>query len=296
MTILFKILKVFTDVYDFLRKHPKFFLGVVVALFIMLFFKQCEDNRVLKTEIEQLNVELKNEEDRTSNNVKALRDSVVRLDETNTYIKGVLRVKDEENDLLTQRLRKETEKVKELTEEIKDLEIRNVYITDITSDITTSDVMTNVSTEDSNTFSLGINDSNSVFSINTQTWFKIVPDDNRLKLELMDRYGIDKSSRLDYKLNFTLTLAQLEMPNGNTRVLIRPTDINGNEIPQSILQIPFADGVDYIDIKPQIITPPNDRKRRNLGIVIGPSYGLNYVDGVFRPSIGLSATVGYRIW
>ena len=296
MTIIFKILGILTDVYDFLKKHPKFFLGVVVALFIMLFFKQCDDNKKLKNEIEILNVELENENNRSINNINALNDTIKKLDNSNSYIKGVLRVKDDESQLLTKRLSEETQKVKVLTQKLKDVQIKNVYITDITSDIQTNDVITNVVTEDSNTFAVGIIDSNAVFSINTQTWFKIVPSDNELKLMLADRYGENKSSLLDYKLNFTLNMSQLEMPNGTTRVLIRPTDKFGNEIPSNILQIPFSEGVDYIDVQPQIVTPPAEFKKRRLGIVIGPQVGLYSNNNTFNPAWGIGVTVGYRIW
>jgi hypothetical protein len=295
MTIWLKILSIFGDVYEFFKKHPKFFLGVVVAVFIMLFFKQCDDNRVLKNEIKQLNVELENENNRTLNNITALKDSVVKLNNSNTYMKGVIRVKEGESEILTDRLIASTKKIKELTKKLKDSEVTNVYITDISADISTNDVMTNINTEDSNTFSVGVKDSNSVFSISTQTWFRIVPNDNKLKLELLDRYGSGKSSLLDYKLNFSLTTAQIELPNGTTRILIRPTDIYGNEIPPSILSIPFADGVDYIDVKPQTITPPSDKKKKGLGIVIGPMGGLFYDNNTFVPALGIGVTVGYRI-
>ena len=296
MTILLKILGIFTDVYQFLKKHPKFFLGVVVALFIVLFFKQCDDNKKLKNQIDILNIEIKNEENRTINNITALKDSVIKLDNQNTYYKGVLRVKDDEVAVLSNRLKRTNKKVQELTEELEDVKVKNIYITDITSDVSTNDVMTNVSLEDSNTFSLGIHDSTSIFSLNTQTWFKIVPNDNKLKLELLDRYGEGKSSQLDYRFNFTLTTSQLELPDGNTRILIKPTDLNGNDIPSDILRIPFADGVDFVDVKPQVITPPAEVKKRRFGIVIGPTAGLSYGNNVFTPTIGLGITVGYSIW
>jgi hypothetical protein len=296
MTILLKILGLITDGFSFLKKHPKFFLGIVVALFIVLFFRQCETNRILENEIEQLNIELKNEEDRTINNITALKDSVVKLDNQNTYYKGVLRIKDGEVEVLSTRLQRTNKKVQELTEELKNAKVKNIYVTDITSDVSTNDVLTNVTLEDSNTFSLGIHDSTSIFSLNTQTWFKIVPNNNKLKLELLDRYGEGKSSQLDYKFNFTLTTSQIELPDGNTRILIKPTDINGNEIPSSLLTIPFADGVDFIDVKPQIITPPLDKKRRGFSVVVGPTGGISYMNGQFLPSLGVGVTVGYRIW
>lgn len=296
MTMLLNILGYITDGFKFIKKHPKFFLGLIVALFIMLFFRQCETNRLLKNDIERLNVELDNEANRTINNVEALKDSIVRLGETNTYIKGVLRVKEDETEILSTRLSKATKKVNELSEKIKNSEVKNVYITDITSDITTSDVLTHVEVEDSNTFSVGVQDSNDVYSIKTNTWFEIKPDGDKLRLDLLDKYGDGKSSLLDYKLNFTITTSQLELPNGNTRILIRPTDINGNEIPSDILRIPFADGVDFIDVQPKVIVPPSDSKRRRITAVIGPTGMITYGNGQFRPFLGVGITVGYRLW
>ena len=296
MTMLLNILGYLTDGFNFIKKHPKFFLGLIVALFIMLFFRQCETNRLLQNDIERLNVELDNEANRTINNVEALKDSIIKLDETNTYIKGVLRVKENETEILSTRLSKATKKVVELSEKIKNSEVKNVYITDITSDITTSDVLTHVEVEDSNTFSVGVQDSNDVYSIKTNTWFEIKPDGDMLRLDLLDRYGDGKSSLLDYKLNFTITTSQLELPNGNTRILIRPTDINGNEIPSDILRIPFADGVDFIDVQPKVIVPPSDSKRRRITAVIGPTGMITYGNGQFRPFLGVGITVGYRLW
>lgn len=296
MTTIFKILGVFTDIYEFFKKHPKFFLGVIVAIFIMLFFKQCDDNRKLKNEIEILNVELENENNRSVNNINALNDTIQKLGNTNNYIKGVLRIKEGETQLLTDRLRNETEKVEDLTKKLKDAEIKNVYITDVITDITTSDITTNVTATDSNTFSLGVSDSTSVYSINTETWFKLVPLEDKLQLQLLDKFGDNKSSLLDYKLNFTLSTSQIELPDGNTRILIRPTDRYGNEIPSDILSIPFSDGVDFVDVKPQIITPPNEYNKRRIGITIGPTAGLSYSNQVFVPTLGIGVTVGYRIW
>lgn len=297
MTIWLKILEVLGGVFEFFKKHPKFFLGVVVAIFIMLFFKQCEDNRQLKNDIKQLETEAKNESNRTLNNVNALTDSIQKLNGSNTYLKTVVRAKNDETELLTTRLEKANKDIKVITKKLKDVEIRNIYITDISSEINTNDVLTNVTTTDSNTFAVGILDSNSVFSIETQSWFQIVPKDNQLKLQLLNKYGEDKSSFLNYKLNFSLTTSQIEMPDGKTRILIRPTDRFGNDIPPSILDIPFADGVDFIDVQPQVIKVPADKKRRTgFGAAIGPQYGLFYDGNAFRPAFGLGITVGYKIF
>ena len=44
MIIAYKILGFITDIFGLIKNNPKFFLGLVMALFIALFFKQCEDN------------------------------------------------------------------------------------------------------------------------------------------------------------------------------------------------------------------------------------------------------------
>ena len=51
MTILYNILGYITDGLGLIKKYPKFFLGVAIAIFVMLFFKQCEDNRQSSTDI-----------------------------------------------------------------------------------------------------------------------------------------------------------------------------------------------------------------------------------------------------
>jgi len=133
MTILYNILGYITDGLGLIKKYPKFFLGVAIAIFVMLFFKQCEDNRQLKNSIEQLEVDIDNESNRTLNNIKALRDSVITINETNTYLKGVVRVKDGENEILSERIGKQVVKINTLKEKLDDkIKIKNVYVTDIT--------------------------------------------------------------------------------------------------------------------------------------------------------------------
>jgi len=298
MTILYNILGYITDGLGLIKKYPKFFLGVAIAIFVMLFFKQCEDNRQLKNSIEQLEVNIDNESNRTLNNIKALRDSVITINETNTYLKGVVRVKDGENEILSERIGKQVVKINTLKEKLDDkIKIKNVYVTDITSEIETNDVLTQVDRDTLGNIGIGIKDSNQVYSIETQTWFKLIPDSTSMKLKLVDKYGFGKSSLLKQNFNFSLTLSQLELPDGNTRVLITPYDTFGNEIPKSLLSIPYVDGVDFIDIEPQLIPSPiKKRKRTGFGVMIGPSFGLNQFDGAFRPTWGIGITVGYKIF
>jgi len=298
MTILYNILGYITDGLGLIKKYPKFFLGVAIAIFVMLFFKQCEDNRQLKNSIEQLEVDIDNESNRTLNNIKALRDSVITINETNTYLKGVVRVKDGENEILSERIGKQVVKINTLKEKLDDkIKIKNVYVTDITSEIETNDVLTQVDRDTLGNIGIGIKDSNQVYSIETQTWFKLIPDSTSMRLKLVDKYGFGKSSLLKQNFNFSLTLSQLELPDGNTRVLITPYDTFGNEIPKNLLSIPYVDGVDFIDIEPQLIPSPiKKRKRTGFGVMIGPSFGLNQFDGAFRPTLGIGITVGYKIF
>lgn len=298
MTILYKILGYITDGLGLIKKYPKFFLGVAIAIFVMLFFKQCEDNRQLKNSIEQLEVDIDNESNRTLNNIKALRDSVITINETNTYLKGVVRVKNGENEILSERVGKQLVKINDLKEKLEDkIKIKNIYVTDITSEIETNDVLTQVDRDTLGNIGIGIKDSNQVYSVETQTWFKLIPDSTSMKLKLVDKYGFGKSSLLKQNFNFSLTLSQLELPDGNTRVLITPYDTFGNEIPKSLLSIPYVDGVDFIDIEPQLIPSPiKKRKRTGFGVMIGPSFGLNQFDGAFRPTWGIGITVGYKIF
>lgn len=298
MTILYNILGYITDGLGLIKKYPKFFLGVAIAIFIMLFFKQCEDNRQLKNSIEQLEVDIDNESNRTLNNIKALRDSVITINETNTYLKGIVRVKNGENEILSERIGKQVVKINNLKEKLEDrIKIKNIYVTDITSEIETNDVLTQVDRDTLGNIGIGIKDSNQVYSVETQTWFKLIPDSTSMKLKLVDKYGFGKSSLLKQNFNFSLTLSQLELPDGNTRVLITPYDTFGNEIPKSLLSIPYVDGVDFIDIEPQLIPSPiKKRKRTGFGVMIGPSFGLNQFDGAFRPTWGIGITVGYKIF
>lgn len=298
MTILYNILGYITDGLGLIKKYPKFFLGVAIAIFIMLFFKQCEDNRQLKNSIEQLEVDIDNESNRTLNNIKALRDSVITINETNTYLKGIVRVKNGENEILSERIGEQVVKINNLKEKLEDrIKIKNIYVTDITSEIETNDVLTQVDRDTLGNIGIGIKDSNQVYSVETQTWFKLIPDSTSMKLKLVDKYGFGKSSLLKQNFNFSLTLSQLELPDGNTRVLITPYDTFGNEIPKSLLSIPYVDGVDFIDIEPQLIPSPiKKRKRTGFGVMIGPSFGLNQFDGAFRPTWGIGITVGYKIF
>ena len=298
MIALTSIINVFNSIFDFIKKNPKFFLGVIFALLIVLLFKQCDNIKGLKNEIEIKEVEYENEKNRFFNNIENLKDSVEFVEEDNVYVKSLLRVREGELQLLDRKLNDAKINIQELANKLdENVEVKNIYVTDVSSEIVTNDVMTNIERDSVGNIGLGIKDSNQIYTLETQSWFKLRPFKDSLKLELVDRFGIGKSSQLKHNLNFSLTLSQLEMGNGLTRVVVQPTDNNGNPIPPSILQIPFVNGVEFMDIKPNIIQSPQKRKsRRGFGMLIGPSYGLYSIDGSFQPTWGIGISVGYKIF
>jgi hypothetical protein len=298
MIVLTSVINVFNSIFDFIKKNPKFFLGVIFALLIVLLFKQCDNIKGLKNEIEIKEVEYENEKNRFFNNIENLKDSVEFVEEDNVYVKSLLRVREGELQLLDKKLNDAKINIQELADKLdENVEVKNIYVTDVSSEIVTNDVMTNIERDSVGNIGLGIKDSNQIYTLETQSWFKLRPFKDSLKLELVDRFGIGKSSQLKHNLNFSLTLSQLEMENGLTRVVVQPTDNNGNPIPPSILQIPFVNGVEFMDIKPNIIQSPTKRKsRRGFGMLIGPSYGLYSIDGSFQPTWGIGISVGYKIF
>jgi hypothetical protein len=298
MIALTSVINVFNSIFDFIKKNPKFFLGVIFALLIVLFFKQCDNIKGLKNEIEIKEVEYENEKNRFFNNIENLKDSVEFVEEDNVYVKSLLRVREGELQLLDRKLNDAKINIQELADKLdENVEVKNIYVTDVSSEIVTNDVMTNIERDSVGNIGLGIKDSNQIYTLETQSWFKLRPFKDSLKLELVDRFGIGKSSQLKHNLNFSLTLSQLEMGNGLTRVVVQPTDNNGNPIPPSILQIPFVNGVEFMDIKPNIIqSPPKRKSRRGFGMLIGPSYGLYSIDGSFQPTWGIGISVGYKIF
>ena len=298
MIALTSIINVFNSIFDFIKKNPKFFLGVIFALLIVLLFKQCDNIKGLKNEIEIKEVEYENEKNRFFNNIENLKDSVEFVEEDNVYVKSLLRVREGELQLLDRKLNDAKINIQELADKLdENVEVKNIYVTDVSSEIVTNDVMTNIERDSVGNIGLGIKDSNQIYTLETQSWFKLRPFKDSLKLELVDRFGIGKSSQLKHNLNFSLTLSQLEMGNGLTRVVVQPTDNNGNPIPPSILQIPLVNGVEFMDIKPNIIqSPPKRKSRRGFGMLIGPSYGLYSIDGSFQPTWGIGISVGYKIF
>jgi len=299
MQIINSILKFFSFLLDSIRKNPKFFFGFILMLFIALFFKQCQTNRDLENKVNELETKLLNEEQRYVNNIKSLRDSVVYVENEKAYVKNVLRVKEDELFIVNKRLSDAKIQIQKLLIKLGETEgeVKNIYITDITSDIQTNDVMTKVITDSTGAFGLSVQDSNQVYSIKTMTWFNLTPNGNKLKLNLLDRFGNGKSSQLDYNLNFSLLLSQVELDSGSTRVLIQAQDVYGKPIPRELLKLSFVNGVDFVDVKPSVVEPPKENKKRTgWGVMVGPSYGLYSTPTGFLPTWGIGIMAGYKLF
>jgi len=292
------VLKFITPILSFIKNNPKFFLGVIFALVIAMLFKQCGDIRDLKYEIEVKETEIKNEQNRFENNIENLKDSVEYHKEQEVYTKSLLRVKEGELEMLDGKLANYKAEIQRLANIIQEgSKVKNVYITDISSEIDKHDVMTIVQTDSFGNFAVGISDTNQIFSINTESWFRLEPDTDKLKLTLVDKFGQDSVSRLNYNLNFSLGLSQIELPNGRTRVLVQPRDVYGNPIPDNVLSIPFINGADFMDVEPNVLPAPDAPKnKRGFGVMLGPSYGLYYQNNSFIPTWGMGIMVGYKLF
>ena len=296
--MLSSILTILKQIVDFIGKNPKFFLGIVVALMVVFTFKQCNTIKDLKYQAEVAEVDRQNEANRFKNNLDNLTDSVFYYKNENLYSKSVLRVKDGELEKYSKSLDSTKKRIQRLLNEIdqKEAEIQNIYVTKVSSDVTTNDVLTNVISDSLGNFSVGISDTNQLFAVKTMTWFKLVPDSTQMKLQLVDKFGINKPSQLKHKINFSLLLSQIQLPEGKTRILVEAVDKTGQSIPKTLLNIPFVNGVDFMDVSPQVIQPPEPKKVHRFGVMVGPSYGIYYVDKQFKPTWGIGATVGYKIF
>jgi hypothetical protein len=290
------ILSIFGNVFSFIKKNPNIIFAVALAIFVILFFKQCDNVKTLKQEVKNKEIEMQNEQDRYENNIEALKDSVKYYSEDAMYSKGVLRVKEGELEKLDKKLYEYKLEIQRLADLLgEDANVKNIYVTAISSNVDKTDVLTIIKSDSLGNFAIGISDTNQIITINTESWFKLVPDTNELKLKLVNKFD-DNASRLRYNLNFSLLISQIELENGKTRVIVQPRDIYGKPIPKEILNIPFVDGVEFMDVEPKT-TPlvDNSKKKRRFGVMIGPSYGIYYQSSVFIPTWGLGIMVGYKI-
>jgi hypothetical protein len=252
----------------------------------------------LKKEIERQEVITDNERARFKNNVDALTDEVKILKDEKAYFKTILRVRDGELAHLDANLKMAKEEVERLLKENKkNGQVKNIFITKISSDISTNDVMTHVGKDSSGNTYVGISDSNQVFAVNTKTWFKLTPEGNEMKLSLVDKYGDNRSSLLNHSLNFSLSLSQVEMDSNTTKVFVQVKDKNGNTIPRNLLDIPFINGVDFIEVKAKEkeVPAPIENKNR-FGFMVGLGSGLYNVGNNFQPGWGVGVMLGYKLF
>ena len=297
MTILTQILKLFNNLIEFIKNNPKFFLGVIFALLIVLLFRQCEKTQDLKNQIEIIEVEKENEYNRLNGNIDVLKDSVTYLEEDGVYVRGVLQLKESEIDRLEGRVAVAQKKIQQLNKELKKAKIKSAFVADVTSNTSTNDVHNIMKIDSAGNIGVGIADTNQVFSLETETWFNFREKDGQLGFYFVDKFGPGQSSQLNHRFNFSLSFVQGELPDGTTKIFVNPVDRNGAAIPKSVLEIPFIEGVNYIDVEPQIIQVPEIRtKRRGWGVMVGPSYGLYNTNNGFQPTWGIGVSAGYRIF
>ena len=158
------ILSSINGVIGFIKNNPKFFLGVIFALMVVLLFKQCDKVKNLKYEIKVKEVEYGNEKNRFFNNIQTLKDSVEFVEGDNLYIKSLLRVKEDELSVMDNQLESARINIKVLANKLDDKsEVKNIYITEISSELTTNDVMTNIKKDSLGNFSAPLGTKNNNF-------------------------------------------------------------------------------------------------------------------------------------
>jgi hypothetical protein len=293
MAILSAIGNFFSWIFSVFKKNPTASLLVLAAIFLMLYINSCKNNIQLKKDLTTAADVLKREQERTSNNLKALTDTVKYLREDSIYTKRILAAKQSEIADLDKELADAAQRVKTITvtKEVPKL----VYITTISSNISTSDVETKVDKQ-GDSISIGIGTQTPLFTLRTQTWFSVLPDTvkKRLTIQLLDKYGVNKPSHLDYNLNFKLQIVQTELPDGSKRIYINPVDLQGNAIDPALLGITNVKGVDFIDVpSTPPITPTKQKPRIVMGL--GPQAGMTYMDGKLRPYVGVGLTIGLNL-
>ena len=122
--------------------------------------------RPSKNEIEIKEVEYENEKNRFFNNIENLKDSVEFVEEDNVYVKSLLRVREGELQLLDKKLNDAKINIQELADKLdENVEVKNIYVTDVSSEIVTNDVMTNIERDSVGNIGLGIKDSNKIYKL-----------------------------------------------------------------------------------------------------------------------------------
>lgn len=278
---------------SFLKKNPSVILALILAGLIIFGFEMHRKNQELKNNIDKLEDKLKEEEDRFKGNVEALNGQIEYLEGDTSYLRSTLRIKDGELGVLDQKLNDAYFEISELKQSIGEgTTIETIYITEVSADVKDKDVRSHLDKDTLGNFAVGISDTGSFYSVYTKTWFRLVPSNDVLSLQLVDKYGEGKSSLLNASLDFGLTLAKIKLENGNTRVLVRAKDKNGNLIPQDKFRLKYINGVDFIDFEPE----KTEKSERRMAVLVGPSYGLYLDNNVVKLGFGLGVSVGYRLY
>lgn len=278
---------------SFLKKNPSVILGLILAALIVFGFELYRNNQDLKKDIKGLEKKIKEESERFEGNFEALNGEIEYLIEDTTYLKSTLRIREGELNLLDQKLNTAYLEIVKLKNELdENTTVETVYVTEVSADFKQKDVRAHLDSDSLGNFAVGISDTGSFYSVYTKTWFRLIPSDNVLSLQLFDKYGEGRSSILNASLDFGLTLAKLKLENGNTRVLVQAKDMNGNLIPQDKFRLKYINGVDFIDFEPQT----EEIEERKLALLIGPSYGMYLDNNVVKLGFGLGLSVGYRLY
>jgi hypothetical protein len=275
---------------NWVRQNPMTALVVLCAVLLMLLLNQCGTTRKLKSEVAQKEQQIKTEQQRSQNNLKVLHDTVQFVRTDSSYAKSILVAKQSEIALLDRELSDALAHVKTVTKEVPKL----VYITDINTNISTSDVNTKVDHE-GDSVSVGLLVDNQLFHLRTHTWLQFVPDsvNKSIGLQLVDKYGDGKPSLLDFSQNFRLQLAEVQGKDGLKRIYIQPVDLSGHAIDPKLLGITNIKGVDMIEqITPSVVTKT---KAPRFALVFGPQGGLWVKNGKITPYAGVGITLGYNL-
>lgn len=289
MVTLNTVLTFLNNIMGYFKKHPKFFIGVVTALIIVFLFKQCEENKDLRNRVDMLEVEIDSETERFKSNLRTLSDSIKYYDNTLTYSQSVLQATEDELELMSKELSDIKRKFKE-----SDVEVKTLYVTEVQSSTTSIDLDTKILIDTNRMFAVTLSDTNSVYTLNTKTWLRATQDSTFLMIDPVSYFGSGKPSKIDLDFNFKLALSTTETENG-TKVFIKALDSNNNEIPKDVISIPYAQGVNFIEV-PNTNQPIINSRQRKLNVVIGPVYGVFYNNGMYQNGAGLGLMVGYRLW
>jgi hypothetical protein len=289
MLTLNTILTFLNNVMGYFKKHPKFFIGVISALIVVFLFRQCEKNAELKTRIDTLEVEIDAETERFKQNLRVLGDSIRYYDRTLVYSQTLLQATEEELELMS----KELDSVKKKFNE-SGVEVKTLFVTEVESSTMNTDLNTKILIDTNRVFSVNLTDTNRLYTLNAQTWLKATQDSTTLSIDPISYFGEGKPTKIDLDFNFKLALSTSDTDSG-TKVYIKVLDAQNNEIPKELINIPYAQGVNFVEVSNKN-EPIVESKKRRFSVVVGPTYGVFNNNGTFQNGAGLGIMVGYRLW